>query len=226
MQKKLPTTKQFKKLAKEIQVKENIKYSTALENLSKEYGYSSYNVVKPLLKPLFRGQLIGTDLITHNNKPLDLNYDIYFGLYETKKEAENISNRIGASLFIKDNKPCFSLHSFAKNPDYNHDDDFSWEYDYSKKIPLNIFVYEEDVVFKKLTDEKLASLGEPLNATDPDDLEKIKQSLDYDGNGTIDPSYMVSLSDYIDFNYSIKDFIDDAGINFSLQTIAYDSLEV
>lgn len=161
-----------------------------------------HTVLKPKAKNKYQAKIIIFDYI---NKDLDLQMDITFGEFNSKREAISYANsrEIKAILRNKESIGFNAIVVYSKNKEW--------------------VIKDEDIVFRKLKKEKKIKMGKPLNVFDKEDVQTILNTIKKDG--TTDEKYTIYDSDMEMFDYNLDALSLDIRNGFSFQIISYATKE-
>lgn len=133
---------------------------------------------------------------------VDLTLNISFGCFAIESEAKDVSASADVKVELVNDVKMIVIHT--KVGDY--------------------FVKQDDIVFQRIKDEKIAKMGVPLDPKNPDALKIIMESLD--PQSEYHQKYMIEEDDLEVIEYSLEYFLEHFRVGFNLQNVAYGWEEV
>ena len=126
-----------------------------------------------------------------------LEIDVCLGEYETKEEAERIANKDSSGfVFIMKGEQASIM----------------------ARVDGNVkFFGDNDVKISEISEEKQAVMGKPLDMSIADNVEKAIEALK-----NRNPAYTIMAEDMVPSNRSLIDFVNEYGLGYKPDHIAYD----
>ncbi len=154
----------------------------------------------------FKSTLLIVETILVDNKEIWIDMDISFGEFKTEKHAKLISEN--AEVFFSSSKGQPMIRIEVEIPD-------------SKRV---YYVYDNDIAFKKVKDEKVLSMGNPIDVCTQEGKDQVLATINNDG--TTDPNYTVRTEDMESFKYSLEELSKQFRDNYSLQCVACGVIDI
>lgn len=178
----------------------NLKRIDYVKNDKDEFliNLSNHILLKPINKQNYKALINISESV---NEDIDIDMDVLFGNFSSNSEAEYYSENAKAYLIKQIEKDKIKIISRGRE----------------------FIIGDDSIVFKKIKDAKKKLMGRPLNPTDNDSFNIIKDSLNKES--IYHEQYMVELYDMEIIDYSLNKLSVYFEDQFSFQIIANGTFE-